>query len=140
MNDIQKAERISRQRAIIFYLLATVLVFSAILAVSDGPGSGASRILPWLFMIFLTALNLTPVAGCLRRGNVHKLVNDDTTQDHRRTSFAAGFWAAIISAMAMTVVGSVIPIAAAISLRIVITAALAAALISFATQELRAAR
>lgn len=140
MNDIQKAERISRKRAIIFYLMATMLILSAILATGDGTDSGASRILPWLFMIFLIALNLTPVAGVLRRGNVRKLVNDDTTQDHRRTSFAAGFWAAIISAMSMTVVGSVMPIASAMSLRIVITAALAAALISFATQELRAAR
>ncbi len=91
-------------------------------------------------MSTIRSVNLTPVAGCFRRGNVHKLLNDDTTQDHRRTSFAAGFWAAINAALAITVVGAATPITGAISLRIIITAALAAALISIATQELRAAR
>ncbi|WP_419809230.1 hypothetical protein [Sphingomonas sp.] len=134
------AERTSRRTAIIFYLLATVLILSAVLAVDDRSGGGAARLAAWLFMICLTALNLTPLAAHLKHHRMRDLLNDDTTQDHRRTSFAAGFWAALASAVMLMVVGSVLPLTAPMSLRIVVTAMLAAALISFATQELRAAR
>lgn len=93
----------------------------------------------WLLTLAIGALNLTALGGRLRPrpGRINALLNDDTTRDHRRTSLAAGFWAALISGSAMSVTGSVVPLSCVDGVRVVITAALVAALIAFATQELR---
>lgn len=75
-----------------------------------------------------------------RRTAWAQLVEDETTRDHRRTGFAVGFWAALVSAAVMSVFAATWQIAAMDVSRVVITAGLCAALISFATLELRASR
>ncbi|WP_267434911.1 hypothetical protein [Sphingomonas sp. GM_Shp_1] len=140
MNFIEKAERKSRGRAILFYLLAITLLASAILAIGTH-SEGAARLAPWFVMIGLTALNLTslPFHGkaC---GEVSKLMNDETTRDHRRSSFAAGFWAMFAAATATMIVAALWPLSAIDISRVIITAGLMAALVAFATLELRASR
>ncbi len=133
MNMIEKAERRSRSRAMIFYLLAAILLLSTILAVSDHGGSG--RLIPWYLMTLLIALNLTDLPFRLRSGRLAKLMNDENTQDHRRTSFQAGFWAAILSALICTGAAAIYPLGGVTVGRMVATAALVAALLSFAIQE-----
>jgi hypothetical protein len=62
-------------------------------------------------------------------------------REHRRMSCTTGFWAAVLSSLAVaTVVEFAAPLGAFDAVRIVATAAVAAALTSFATLELRAAR
>jgi hypothetical protein len=140
MGLVEKAERQSRARAIIGYLLATTLLASAVLAI-HGHSEGAERLAPWFVMIGLTALNLTALPFRWSRcGPVARLMNDETTQDHRRSSLAAGFWAMLASAAATVIVGSLVPLDTIWAGRVVITAGLMAALIAFSTLELRASR
>jgi len=140
MNLVEKAEKRSQVRAVLFYALATILLLMTILALAT-PGESMTRLLPWLLVIGLAALNLSSLPFRWSRcGPVSRLMNDETTKDHRRSSFAAGFWAMILSAAATMVVATFQPLGAAAVGRITITAGLAAALIAFATLELRASR
>jgi len=140
INLVEKAERKSRARAILFYLLALSLLASTILTIATGHDD-IKRLLPWFAMIGAAALNLTGLpfrwSGC---GPVARLMNDETTRDHRRSSFEAGFWAMIVAAAAAITVSTAKPLGAVALGRITITAGLIAALIAFATLELRASR
>lgn len=140
MNLVEKAEQRSQVRAVLFYALATILPLMTILALA-APGESTTRLLLWLLVIGLAALNLSSLPFRWSRcGQISRLMNDETTKDHRRSSFAAGFWAMILSAAATMVVATFQPLGAAALGRITITAGLTAALIAFATLELRASR
>lgn len=139
MNLVEKAERSSLVRVILFYLLALSLLVSTILSITNGHQEPA-RLLPWFAMIGLTALNLTSIPFLWRQRRLSALMNDETTRDHRRSSLATGFWAMILATAATIAVSSFIPLSAIALGRVVITAGLIAALIAFATLELRASR
>ncbi|WP_294270774.1 hypothetical protein [uncultured Sphingomonas sp.] len=140
MNLVEKAEQRSQVRAVLFYALATILLLMTILAFA-GSGESTTRLLLWLLVIGLAALNLSSLPFHWSRcGSVSRLMNDEATKDHRRSSFAAGFWAMILSAAATMVVATFQPLGAAALGRITITAGLTAALVAFATLELRASR
>ena len=138
MSDVELAECKSRTRATLFYLMAVTLVVSAWLGI--GKPADGHRVAVWLVMVLLIALNLTPISTMFRRARWARLLDDDTAREHRRTAFEAGFWSTIAAAIVLAVVVPRAPITGLDVARVVITAGLAAALISFATLELRAAR
>lgn len=138
MSDVDRAEIRTRQRGVILYLLAACLLLSL---VAGGPGvSAPTRLLPWYAMIVVTALNLTALPFRFRRDGLGPLMNDETTRAHRQMSFEAGFWASLVAAALTTGVASLAPLDGVAAGRVIITAGLVAALVSFATLELRAAR
>ena len=140
MGLVENAERKSRARAIIGYLLAVTLLASAVLAIR-GYSDGAGQLVPWFVMIGLTALNLSALPFRWSRcGPLARLMNDETTRDHRRSSLAAGFWAMLVAATATIVVAALLPLDAISAGRVVVTAGLMAALVAFSTLELRASR
>ncbi|RDE04609.1 hypothetical protein [Sphingomonas aracearum] len=134
---IDKAERVSRRRAAIFYLLAGVLVLSVLTA--GEVGERPLRLLPWLCMVALGATNLWTV-GVVRSPRLKALLNDESTRAHRSAAMSAGFVAALASGACVTVVAALTPLSAVLAGKVVITASLAAALGCFATLELRASR
>ena len=135
MGEIERAENKARQRATLFYMMALVLVVMTV--VNLGRPTDGVRLAVWMVTMALFALNLTPVAP-MRSRALGRLLNDETTRDHRRSSFAAGFWAAIASALAIGFATRVAAIAPLDVTRVVVAAGLTAALVSFATLELRA--
>jgi len=137
-NDVDKAERLSRARAILFYLLAATFVASGLIGLKAT--HSVSQLVGWIVLALLIALNLTPYPPLFRFNRVKQLMNDEATALHRQRSFAAGFWAAIATAVGLAVVARTWPLAADDVARLVVTAALAAALVRFATLELRAAK
>lgn len=139
MGLVEKAERKSRARAMLFYLLAVSLLVSTILSIANGHDE-PNRLLAWFGLIGLTALNLTSVPFLFRQHRLSALMNDETTRDHRRSSLATGFWAMILATAATIAVSSFAPLSAIALGRVVVTAGLAAALVAFATLELRASR
>ncbi|MGO1305477.1 MAG: hypothetical protein ACTMKV_11915 [Sphingomonas parapaucimobilis] len=139
MGLVEKAERNSLLRAILFYLLALSLLASTILSIANGHDE-PNRLLAWFVLIGLTALNLTSVPFLFRQHRLSALMNDETTRDHRRSSLATGFWAMILATAATIAVSSFVPLSAVALGRVVVTAGLTAALIAFATLELRASR
>ncbi len=134
---IERAERLGRVRACLFYMMAAIFVLNA--ALNFGEPQTIDRLALWVVLAVLMAANLTPIVAWLRPSGVATLLNDETTRDHRQMSFAAGFWAAIIAAIALYGVAIAMPVPAPDVARIVVTAGLTAALVSFATLELRAA-
>ena len=139
MTAVDVAERKSTWRAIFFYGIAATLSLLLIGGFSRGVDFLNGL---WVGLMLGAAINLAPVARWLKPNSaVARLLDDESTRGHRRMATAAGFWAAICSGVAMTIVGRAIPtIAAYDAVRVVATAAMVAALISFATLELRASR
>jgi hypothetical protein len=140
MSVIEVVERKSRYRAASFYFFATMSLVTLWLSMNR-PQSDFLRGL-WLGLTFAAAANLLPLARWLKpRSDVARLLDDDGVREHRRMSCTTGFWAAVLSSLAVaTVVEFAAPLGAFDAVRIVATAAVAAALTSFATLELRAAR
>ncbi len=140
MGLVEKAERKSKARAIIGYLQTITLLASAALAIW-GHSDGAERLAPWFVMIGLTAFGLTALPFRWSRCKpVAHLMNDETTRDHRRSSLAAGFWAMFAATTVTIMARSLYPLDTISAGRIVITAGLMAALVTFSTLELRAGR
>ena len=134
-----KAEWISGKRALIFYLLAAALIVSAALGVPAHVSGSRSAF--WVLACGLAALNLTPAGTALNRSRVVKsLLNDEGVRQHRLISFAAGFWASIVTSFIIALLTTVVPLAPMATAQIITSAGLSAALISFATLERRAAR
>lgn len=134
---VDRAERVARWRATLYYMMAALLILTELLGLEDVERPGG--LVLWLVMAALFALNLTPFGGWLRPGRVTALLNDEATQEHRRNSFATGFWAALASAAIVSIVATFQPLSGVVVARVIITAALVAALISFGVQERRAA-
>ncbi|MGI4733119.1 MAG: hypothetical protein ACRYGI_19665 [Janthinobacterium lividum] len=138
-SELDRAEWLSSRRTFLFYVLAAALILSAVLGV---PGHvSVSRSAFWVLACVVVALHLTPVGTALNRSRVvTSLLNDESVRQHRLMSFTAGFWAAIASALAISVVTTFVPFAPMTAAQIIASAGLSAALISFATLERRAAR
>jgi len=71
---------------------------------------------------------------------VRALLNDETTREHRRTGFVNGFWAACLTAIGVYVVDMFEPLSGRDAVHIILTVAIAVALLTFARLERRAHR
>lgn len=140
MTRIERAERISAARAILFYLMAATLLVAAVLNFDRSGTAFLAPIVAWVVLALLVSFNLTPWATRLRHDSLRALLDDESTRAHRRTSFEVGFWATIACATATMIVTSFVPLAAPDIARLILSVALAVALASFATLEWRAAR
>ena len=140
MTVIDVAERKSRARATTFYFFAAMSLLTLWVSMAM-PGSDLLRGI-WTGLGFAAVINLLPLARWLKPNSpVARLQDDHRVREHRRMSCTAGCWASIISAIAVAItVEEAAPIDAFDAVRVVATAAISAALISFATLELRAAR
>ena len=140
MSLIDLAERKARTRAFAFYGFATASV--ALLLITLGAHPSPVLLGMWLGLTFTAALCLTPFATRLKtKGPLARLLEDETTREHRQASSVVGLWAALLAAFAMIIV-AVVPglVSASDTARTIVTVAVAAALLHFATLELRAAR
>lgn len=134
MNLVEKAEARSRDRAIVSYLTALVLLLVAIARLRMAEDS-------WFAIVGAAALSLTNLPIRLfERKKLLPLLDDETTRDHRRSSYAVGFWVMLATAAMIAGLQRFHALDAAMTGRVVITAGLIAALIAFATRELRAGR
>jgi hypothetical protein len=136
-DTIAKAERKASARAILFYLLAAAFAASAIMGI--GPHH-IDRIIVWMVLGILTALNLTPVQQWVRPGPLANLMNDESTRQHRGQALATGFWAAVVAALGLFAGADAIGLGAEDVARLVAAAALSTALVTFAALEQRASR
>ena len=138
--SVEIAERQGTARAIAYLLFAFLIL--ALLLASFGPrGIDYVRGM-WVGVSGATLLAMLPLARWLKPNSVvAALLDDETSREHRRDSATAGFWAAMASALALALVTAEgLPVSAFDVARTIATAAMVAALVSFATLELRAAR
>lgn len=140
MNAVETAERKARYRALVFLVFAGASTL--VLMASFGPGRPDFLRGLWVGITTGAAINLLPLGRWLKpHSAVARLMDDESAREHRHLSCVAGFWAASLAGAAMTMLtvdgGTITAFDAA---RVIVNAAVGAALVSFAVLELRAAR
>jgi len=137
---VEKAERLGRKRARIFYVLAIVFFagqgtyFSAPETTRDSlPRVGA-----WLILMLLMLLLLATGGFVLRGRAVWNLLNDESARANRLRAQAIGFWATILATIAVYIESMFDRVSLNEAVHIIGTVGVGVALISFATLERRA--
>jgi hypothetical protein len=139
MDAIDLAERKSRTMAMALYCLGAVLLLSELIGMAMLRSDFADGF--WLGVALACALALMPWRRWVRpRSALSRLLDDESVREHRRMSCAAGFWASLAAALLTAPFAHDGVLGAYDVSRVVATAALFAAMVSFATLELRAAR
>lgn len=140
MTVVEVAERKARVRALGFLFLA-VLTCAVMILVRSDPNRDFTQGL-WLGVLLGCALNLLPIKRWLRPNNaVIRLLEDEGGRENRRISCTVGFWAAVTMALLLGFISHFNPSIGADEVgQIVATAAVVAAMITFAVLELRASR
>jgi hypothetical protein len=137
-STIEQAEAFSRKWAVMLYVLAGAM-FAAELAGAVMRTDFVDGF--WLGVALVCALTLVPWRRLLRlKGPLHRLLDDEVVREHRRTSCVAGFWCSLVAALALAPMAHDGGLGAYDIARMVATAALFSAMVTFATLELRAAR
>jgi hypothetical protein len=142
MNSIvESAETRSRKTAIIFIILAFILTIHVVGRFGEDSGE---RIILWLLLLGLTALNLTVFPVKLldwrQGGKLGLFLNDEVTQNFRLKSYRAGFWMTIVSTLVIMPITTIYPVSGIDVARILVTIALVSALVTRAILELKACR
>jgi uncharacterized membrane protein (DUF441 family) len=138
VSAVAEADRLVRVRATLFYLMAATFMASSLIGLKAE--HTAAQLGLWMFLAVLTAANLTPIGGWMKPQAVRRLMNDETTREHRRTSLVAGFWTSVVAALGLALAARTAPLPADDVARLIVTTSLSVALVVFATLELRAGR
>ncbi|MBI0475298.1 hypothetical protein D9601_08030 [Sphingomonas sp. MA1305] len=139
MDTIELAERKSRAWALMLYVLGAVLLLSQLAGMTVMRRDFVDGF--WLGVALVCALTLLPWRRWLKPDSaLNRLMEDEVVREHRRMSCTAGFWASLAAALATAPFAHDAMLASYDVSRVVATAGLFAAMISFATLELRAAR
>jgi hypothetical protein len=142
-SDVERAERIGRSRARLFAVQAILfLTWQAnfLLDAEGRWGSSPVKVSIWLLWVVTLLLLLATGGGLLRARSLRVLLNDELTRRNRTLAYVTGFWAAVGACMGLYVVGMFEPVAGRDALHITLSAAIAAALLTFALRERRSAR
>jgi protein-S-isoprenylcysteine O-methyltransferase Ste14 len=92
----------------------------------------------WIVWAAALLFFLAFAGGLFRGARMRALLNDETTLDHRKRAMALGFWGAIGTAALVYAISFYEPISAREGARLIITFAIALALLRFGTLERRA--
>ena len=140
----EQAEKLSRRRARALPVLG--LVFLAQQASCLSMPDEATRpvdhlkIGAWLVLSIVLLAGLATGGAWLRPRAVRELINDESTRAHRQMAYLYGFWAAMGTAIGIYVVAMFEPVSGRDAVHIIVTAAVAAALLNFGMLERRALR
>lgn len=142
-SNVDTADRLSRRRARQFPLLAA-LYFAHQAALFVVRPEMSARTVDYAILVGWTLLSLV-LLGVLVSGGwwfvsreVRALMNDEVALANRATAMRTGFLAAMLAAIALTLLSFFDPIGSWDSLRIVLAVGLGAALVHFGALERRA--
>jgi hypothetical protein len=140
----EEAERLSMRRA--RALPALGMIFLAQQASFLSMPEHAARpvdhlkISAWLVLTIVLLAGLATGGGWFRSRAVRDLLNDESTRAHRQTGYVYGFWAAMGTALGIYIVNMFEPVSGRDAVHIIVTAAVATALLNFGMLERRALR
>ena len=106
-NEVEFADQLSRRRYI--GTAAAAIAFLGIQLVahpvfrSDDYIPGGIRPYMWAVNAFVLLLLVLPIGGWIWGRRVRELVNDEISRGHGRAATAAGFWVAVLIAIAIHV-------------------------------------
>jgi ABC-type multidrug transport system fused ATPase/permease subunit len=139
-DDIELAEKLTSRRARVSIFLGIMFLTSMVTSLGvDVPESRPETIKLAAWVVWAAALLfLLSVGGGLFRGkSVRALMNDDSTVENRRQAMVAGFWAAVLSAFVLYALTFYEPISSREVIRLMLSAAVGAAIIKFGILEQR---
>jgi hypothetical protein len=143
MTDAETADRVSRKRARVIPVLAIVFVAGQAAYFSQ---DGTARIVDhvrigaWLIWSVTLLTFLATGGGFIYSRKVRALMNDEVTRANRMRGYATGFWAASGSAIGLYGLNLVEPVSGRDAIHIILTAAIAGALLAFGMLERRTHR
>jgi hypothetical protein len=141
---VQQAERLSQKRSRLLFVLPVVFLAQQATYFSGrhdiASPAGHVKIAAWLALSIVLLLILATGGGWFRSAEVRALLNDETTREHRREGFVTGFWAACLTAIAIYAVDLFEPVSGRDTVHIILTAAIATAMLTFGRLERRAHR
>lgn len=141
LSDVERADQISRRRArMLPALAAAFLAGQPIFLARRGLLSAEVRDVAWLAWAIALLVALAVSGGLFAGAAVRGLVEDEAGRAHRRSGYVAGFWAAMVATVALYAVSLVANLKAPETVHLILTVAVAAALIRFGLLELRAHR
>lgn len=144
-DDVETADRMSRRRAVVVGLaavafLAFQLVDNPFFFVTDhGTAQAVNRRVLWAAYTGLLLLGLATGGGLLKR-RIRALVDDEVSRSNYRTASTVGFWTAMGVAMGVYLYGGYSLYTGQEAIYLIVTSAVAAALLAFAFLEMRALR
>jgi hypothetical protein len=140
-SDIELADRLSRRRARMFPILGVYFIAGQVIFfnhVTEPERIAAFKISAWLVWALVLLLALAFAGGHFRGAKVRALVEDEPTRLNRLRGYAAGFWMAAAAALLLYVVSMFEPVTGREAIHVILTFAVAGALIRFGTLERRA--
>jgi predicted lysophospholipase L1 biosynthesis ABC-type transport system permease subunit len=143
-SDVERAHGVGRRRARIFAVQAILFVtwqglyFSG---TAEEPLRAVStmKLSAWFVWALALLLMLASGGGLVRHRRLRGLLNDELTRQNRARAYAAGFWAAASACILLYLVGMLEPVSGREAIHIVLSAAVGAALLTFAILERRTA-
>jgi len=137
LSDIERAERASRGRAGIMALLAAVVALVSTFGLESPVNDAGWRGATWLLIGGLGLAILATDGGLMLSRRLRAIMYDERTRQHRAHAFAAGFFAAMLSAATLYALSLGTPIEPRAALRLTTGLGLAAALGLYAWLEWR---
>ena len=143
--DVERAERLSRRRARIFAVQAIIFISWQGLFFSrpvEEPMRAVDsvKLSAWFVWVLLLLVLLATGGNFWRGRKVRALLNDEFTRRNRAQAYVAGFWAAAISAIGLYLIDLFDAVTAREAIHLILSAAIASALITFAARERRGLR
>ena len=143
-DTVEQADRLSRGRARILPVLAIAIIAQQatfINTLEHGVPTRAVDIVRlggWVVMVVFVLLMLITGGSWLRRRGVRALMNDEVTRANRSSAMACGFVVAVLTGMVAFVVAMYRVTDARVAIHVIVSTALAAALLRFGALERRA--
>ncbi len=140
-SDIEFADRLSRRRARMFPILGIYFILGQAFLFRHAPEPeriANFKISAWLVWAVVLLIALAFAGGHFRGAKVRALVEDEVTRANRLRGYATGFWAAAAASILLYVIDMFEPMSGREAIRLILTFAVAGALIRFGTLERRA--
>ena len=142
--DFEQAERLSRKRSRMLAAVAIIFIAQQGAFVAEPETMVRTvdhvKIGAWFVLTVALLVGLATNGAWFRPRAVRQLLNDESTRAHRQTGYAYGFWAAMGTALGLYVVNMFEPVSGREAVHIIVTVAVATALLNFGMLERRALR
>lgn len=147
MSDHLLAEKLARRRARVATVFGILFMATQASSLSrphpvlTNPGPyQLGHVAAWVLWATILLLVLVTGGGLLRTAGVRQMMNDESTRAHRARALCTGFWASLAATFLLYFLNLYQPMTTGDALRLVVTIAVAAALISFGAMERKALR
>jgi len=140
--DVAKAEKLARRRARVMAVQAVFFLSWQVLFVTGQAESRVRavdhfRVSAWLVWSIVLLVLLATGGGLVLGRKVRPLLEDELTRSHRARAYAWGFWAAMVSAIALYAVDMLDPVTAREAIHIIVSAGIGVALLTFSILDRR---